>query len=72
MATYKIDKLIVLNACVKYLQDEKNKDENSWYIDREVVQRLYDVLKSKAYNFVTSVDLDDHEVDFLSEYFDEV
>lgn len=72
MATYKIDKLIVLNACVKYLADEKNKDDNSWYIDREVVQRLYDVLKSKAYNFITSVDLDDHEVDFLSPYFDEV
>lgn len=72
MAVFKVDKLIVLHACVKYLADEKNKDDNSWYIDREVVQRLYDALKSKAYNFITSVELFEEELEFLSDYMEEI
>ena len=68
MAYFKLPKETVLMACEAFLADNKDEDLYS----SSVVQRVYDILKTKAYNYVQSVSLDDFELELLSDYFQEV
>jgi hypothetical protein len=68
MAYFKLSKETVLMACEAFLADSKDEDLYS----SSVVQRVYDILKTKAYNYVQSVSLDDFELELLSDYFQEV
>ena len=72
MAQFTMDKAVVLAACQAYLDDKSNKDLPDVYIDNEIVQRVYDTLKSNVYNFTSSVILDEYEMDCLANYLKEV
>lgn len=70
MAMYPIEKTIVINACRKFLED--NKDLDDCYIDNEIIQRVYDTLKTRAYTYLNNVILDEHELDCLTKYLEDV
>lgn len=76
MATFKLPKDVVMAACVGFLEDPKNSEQDDCgrylYVDILEIQRLYDVLKGNVYNYVTSIELDSFEVEMLGEYLKEV
>lgn len=72
MANFKLDKQVVLEACEAFLSDPKNRQTNpdgGWlYCDIIEISRLYDILKSKVWASITSVELDSVEIEMLSQY----